>query len=209
VILAVAVKFTAVLLLPFLLIAARPTQRRLRILLGAGLATVPMVALSLALFGFSLPNLHDQATLLTSFSIPMWAATSSASAAARRRCCVWRTSRWCWVVVVLLRRGRDWVSGAGWATLALIASLAWVIPWYVIGLLPLAALGTSVRLRRAAVALSVYLVVTFVPLDRVHPRPAAHRPAEGLGGTGVDDSAEEALAVAELPRADSRHGLDT
>jgi hypothetical protein len=165
--LAVAVKFTAILLLPFLLIAARPTQRRLRILLGAALATIPMVALSLALFGFSLPNLHDQATLLTSWSIPnivgdiigVGGGTPTLLRLANVLLVV--------TVVGLLwrgRNGREWLTGAGWATLALLASLAWVIPWYVIWLLPLAGLSTSLRLRRAAVAASLYLVIAFVPL---------------------------------------------
>src|SRR5262249_38708253 len=67
---AVAVKFTAILLLPFLIIAARPPQRRKRVLVGAALAAIPLVALDLALFGLALPNLKDQSTLLTPFSAP-------------------------------------------------------------------------------------------------------------------------------------------
>ena len=47
--------------------------------------------------------------------------------------------------------------------MALLASLAWLMPWYVIWLLPLAALGTSLRLRRAAIAFTVFLVLTFIP----------------------------------------------
>ena len=70
VMLAVFVKFTAVLLLPFLLIAAKPAERRLRVLAGAVLAAIPLVATSLALFGPVIPNLQDQSTLLTDFSIP-------------------------------------------------------------------------------------------------------------------------------------------
>jgi hypothetical protein len=42
------------------------------------------------------------------------------------------------VVGYQLLRRRDWLSGAGWATLALLASLGWLMPWYVIWLLPLA-----------------------------------------------------------------------
>jgi hypothetical protein len=37
------------------------------------------------------------------------------------------------------------------------------MPWYVIWLLPLAGLGTSIRLRKAALVLTVFLVVTFTP----------------------------------------------
>jgi hypothetical protein len=45
----------------------------------------------------------------------------------------------------------------------LLASLAWLMPWYVIWVLPLAAFGTSLRLRKAAMALSLFLVATFIP----------------------------------------------
>jgi hypothetical protein len=164
---AVAVKFTAILLLPFLLIAATPPQRRLRILVGAALATVPLAALSLALFGFSLPNLADQSTLLTDFSVPNAVGDviglGGGSAALLRLANVLLVV----AVVLLLRRGRDWLSGAGWATLALIASLAWLVPWYVVWLLPIAALTTNVRLRRATALCTVYLVITFIPLTGI------------------------------------------
>ena len=43
-------------------------------------------------------------------------------------------------------------------------SLAWLVPWYVIWVLPLAALAGSVRLRRAAIALTIYLVLAFIPV---------------------------------------------
>ncbi len=67
-------------------------------------------------------------------------------------------------VAWLLYRRREWLSSAGWGTVALIASLAWLMPWYVIWVLPLAALGTSLRLRRTAVVLTVFLIATFMPL---------------------------------------------
>jgi len=62
-----------------------------------------------------------------------------------------------------VRRNRDWISDAGWSTLALIATLAWLVPWYVIWLLPLAALGTSLKLRRVALVFTTYLVIGFAP----------------------------------------------
>ncbi|HEV7174966.1 MAG TPA: hypothetical protein VGN29_05710, partial [Solirubrobacteraceae bacterium] len=42
--------------------------------------------------------------------------------------------------------------------------LAWLVPWYLVWLLPLAALATNVRLRQAALALTVFLVLTFMPV---------------------------------------------
>ena len=36
-----------------------------------------------------------------------------------------------------------WVAPAGWATLALLVASAWLVPWYAIWLMPLAALGSG------------------------------------------------------------------
>jgi hypothetical protein len=162
-VIAVAVKFSAVLLLPFLLVAARPTRRRLQVIYGCILAGVPLLIMSLLLFGLSIPNLSQQGSLLTPFSFPnlfgyligVGGGTSGILRLADLALVV--------AVLLLLRERGDWLSRAGWATFALIASLGWVMPWYVIWLLPLAALGTSVRLRRVAVGLTVFLVLVFLP----------------------------------------------
>ena len=71
------------------------------------------------------------------------------------------------VVLLSLRRPRQWIAGAGWSTLALVASVAWLMPWYLVWVLPLAALSTSVRLRRASLAFTVFLVLTFLPYTGV------------------------------------------
>ncbi len=160
---AIAVKFTAVLLLPFLLLAARPVRRRLRVLIGAGLAALPLLALSVALFGLHLPNLRDQSTLLTEWSIPNVLGILIGAGGGAPWLLRVATAAVVVSVAVLLRRRVEWLTGAGWATFALLASLAWLVPWYVIWLLPLAALSSSVRLRRAAVVLTVFLILTFMP----------------------------------------------
>ena len=165
---AVAVKFTAVLLLPFLLMAARPMKRKRQILVGAALGAVPLIALSLSLFGLSIPNLSDQSSLLTDFSFPnvfglligIGGGTPGLLHLASFAVVV--------VVVYEVYRRRDWLTSAGWCTFALIASLAWLVPWYVVWLLPLAALSTSVRLRRVALALTVFLVLTFLPATSLY-----------------------------------------
>jgi alpha-1,6-mannosyltransferase len=162
--LAVAVKFTAVLLLPFLLVAVRPAQRRmLQIIEGAVLAAIPLALLSLAIFGFSLPNLQDQSTLLTNFSVPNVIGVVLGIGGGTPTLLRVMDLAAVVAVLLLLRRRGDWLARAGWGTLALIASLAWLMPWYVIWLAPLAALGTSPRLRRATLALTVFLVLTFIP----------------------------------------------
>ena len=179
---AVAVKFSAVLLLPFLLVAARPARRRLQVLYGCLLAGIPLLVMSLILFGFSIPNLSQQGSLLTPFSFPnlfgyflgVGGGTSGVLRLADVALVV--------VVVWLLRRDGDWLTRAGWATFALIASLAWVMPWYVIWLLPLAALGSSQRLRRVAVALTVFLVLVFLPSSNKFWNLVNFNPLSGSAG---------------------------
>jgi hypothetical protein len=162
--LAVAVKFTAILMLPFLLVAVWSTRPRMRrIIEGAVLGAIPLLALSIALFGFSLPNLQDQSTLLTNFSVPNVIGLVFGVGGTPALLRVMDLAVVAIVLWLLFRRRGDWLSGVGWATLALICSLAWLMPWYVIWVAPLAALGSSVRLRRATLAFTLFIVVTFLP----------------------------------------------
>jgi hypothetical protein len=161
--LAVAVKFSALLLLPFLLVGVRQARRRRDIVAGAVLAAIPLVAMSLTLFGFSQPNLSGQTELLTTFSIPNLVGLAIGIGGGGPDLLRGAGVGFVLTVAYLVRRRRDWFSDAGWATVALLASLAWLMPWYVIWVLPLAAFGTSLRLRRSAIALSVFLAVTFIP----------------------------------------------
>jgi hypothetical protein len=162
--LAVAVKFNAVLLLPFLLIAPGSVRRALRLAAGAVLAAAPLAAASIAAFGIALPNLSDQSSLVTAFSVPNMVGTLLGIGGATHSVLMIAELALVLVVVVLLVRRRDWLSGAGWATLALLASLAWLMPWYITWVLPFAAVGSSVRLRRAALAFTLFLILAFVPV---------------------------------------------
>ncbi|MGO9975307.1 MAG: glycosyltransferase 87 family protein [Solirubrobacteraceae bacterium] len=161
--LAVAVKLSAIVLLPFMLIGARPAVRRLRVLQGFALAGVPLAAMSLVLFGLALPNLAEQSSVVTGFSVPNLVGLALGLGGSTPG--LLRVANLALVAVVLLslRRPREWIAGSGWSTLALIASIGWLMPWYIVWVLPLAALGSSVRLRRAALAFTVFLVLTFMP----------------------------------------------
>jgi hypothetical protein len=74
---------------------------------------------------------------------------------------------------VLLCCGQAWrqhlpifdrsVTASGWASVALLVTLSWVLPWYVLWVLPLAALSSSRRLRVVALALGVYLIIAWAP----------------------------------------------
>jgi hypothetical protein len=65
---------------------------------------------------------------------------------------------------VLAWRRREAVTAAGWASIALLVTLSWVLPWYVLWVLPLAALSNSRRLRTVALLLGVYFIVAWAPI---------------------------------------------
>jgi hypothetical protein len=58
-------------------------------------------------------------------------------------------------------RGADWLQATGWATLLLLTS-AWLLPWYVVWLLPIAAVAGDARLRAATLAFTAFVVITHV-----------------------------------------------
>ena len=67
---------------------------------------------------------------------------------------------------LLLRvyRGSDWLAGAGWATFAVLATTTWLLPWYVIWWLALAALLRSSNQRLLALVLTVFVIAAQMPL---------------------------------------------
>jgi hypothetical protein len=86
-------------------------------------------------------------------------------------------------IVALLARargGRGWIEGAAAATLVLLATTAWVLPWYIVWALPFAALVRQRAVPVAAVGLTALLLVMqldhFILTDASHhhrPRTAA------------------------------------
>ena len=75
---------------------------------------------------------------------------------------LWRTAR-----------GADWRVAAGWSTIALLASTAWLLPWYAIWVLPLAAVSGDRRLRAATLLLCAYAVLIHLPLAAPLLSPAS------------------------------------
>ena len=60
-------------------------------------------------------------------------------------------------------RGADALRMAAWATFAILIASAWLVPWYLLWLLPLAALAADRRLTVATVALSGWVLAIGVP----------------------------------------------
>jgi hypothetical protein len=167
VITATAIKASGGVLIPVVLAAMLRSPRRLaQVALGMAGAVLVVAAVSLAAFGLHIPDLSTQSRLVTNVSVPnliglavgsggetetLHKLLSAALVLAVVLCCVqaWR------------RRGP--ITASGWASVALLVTLSWVLPWYVLWVLPMAALSSSRRLRAAALVLGVYLIIAWAP----------------------------------------------
>jgi hypothetical protein len=165
---AVAVKASAGVMLPFVLLGA---EHRRAAIAGAALATVLAAAVTFVAFGADAMNflltLQDQQQTVAMFSIPSQASRLVGFDAVTESVrLVGLAALVVSLAVALLltaRRRLDWVTGAGWTTLAGLVTTAWLLPWYVTALLPLAAIGMSRALRVATVLLTLYVIATRVP----------------------------------------------
>jgi hypothetical protein len=167
---AAAVKASAALLLPFALVGTRGEGRR-RALAGMLAAAALVLLAALLAFGGDALNLVDvlgteqQRRGLN--SVPRAASRvlgSHGLSDGVRLAFAVGFGAVALGLLVWVRRGADWVTAAGWATLALLLSTAWLLPWYGAWLMPLAALSGDRRLRLAALAFTaVYLATKILP----------------------------------------------
>ena len=162
---ALAIKTPAVLLLPFLLIGARDKRR---IVVGAAGAGVVLLAMTLIAFGSldPLTSFHNQTGFQTRRSFigqftllqhdPLLTERLQSPATIAFFVLAAVAIVWAW-------RTRRWIEGFGWATAALIASLVWEFPWYVVWLLPVAAIVRGRAIKVAALFISLVLLWGYTP----------------------------------------------
>ncbi len=67
-------------------------------------------------------------------------------------------------LLVWVLRGADWIRAAGWGTFGLLIASAWLAPWYVIWVLPLAAVSRDRPLIAATVLLTLFQAINAVPI---------------------------------------------
>ena len=177
----VGVKASAGLVVPFAVFAPAQMRERARVALAAlaallALALLAVVGFGVHAFGF-LDALNEQQQLIATHSIPQetarwlgmaglpvwWRDLFTAAFAATLALTLWRT----W-------KGADWRTMAGWATIALLLCTAWLLPWYAVWALPLAALGDSRRLRVATLAVCAYAILIHLPLAEPVLSPPRH-----------------------------------
>ncbi len=162
----IAFKVSAGIALPFALLGA---GRRGRLLTGAAVALLAVAAMAGLVFDWhwlGAVTLAGQSQGHTShLSIP----TTTARLLGLSK----DTARAFFLVAFALLlahllawtyRGGDWIRAAAWATTALLLATAWLLPWYLLWPLPLAALSRDKLLQALLLGLTAYQLGARIPL---------------------------------------------
>ena len=184
----VGIKVTAGIVLPFLVLAPPRWGERARTAAAAAAGLAAIAALGLVGFGSHalgfLNAVGEQQQLVAVHSVPAETA---------RLFGLQGTPSWwrhCFIAAFVLvfayalwrvARGADWRVAAGWTTLALLLSTAWLLPWYAIWPLPLAAVSADRRLRAATLVVCAYALLIHLTLaDPLLSPPRVHAVAHHL-----------------------------
>jgi len=163
---AFAVKASTIALAPFALLG---TRSRGRLLLGELLAAAAVVAAAYLAFGwdwthaFALAGENQDRTSHMSVPITLARLTGLDPDPVRAAVLVLYGAA---VLFLLVQtwRGADWLRMAAWASLGLLLATAWLLPWYLIWVLPLAAIARDRPLQLLTLALTAYQLGARIPL---------------------------------------------
>jgi hypothetical protein len=157
---AAAVKLSAGLVLPFLVLGVR---RRARVAAAVAGTAAALAALGVLVFGPDLTRMLDALRVQDRYGystislngfprhyLHLSRAGPHTKLALKVAFVVVSTGLGLWCL-----RTRNWLSAAGWSTFVLLLTMGWVLPWYIWWLLPLAALARSRLLVPATVALTL------------------------------------------------------
>lgn len=158
-------KASAALAAPFPLLGSR----RPWAFAGAAAGVGAIAALAVGVFGVSSlgsigPLGRDQATTIR-YSVPATAARLLDLGVGPVR----YTALAIYLLALLFLfvwtlRGGDWLRATGWATFGLLLATGWLMPWYVIWVLPFAAVVKDTPLRAGTLALCAFQLINRVPL---------------------------------------------
>jgi len=155
-------------LLPVVLAGLLHRRRDLlQVMLGMALSAVALGVCSVIAFGPHFPDLATQGRLVTMTSLPNLFGLALGQGGESTTLRVLLSGVLVVVVAacsLLAWRRRESITAAGWASVALLVTLSWVLPWYVLWVLPLAALSSSRRLRTTALLVGVYMIIAWAPL---------------------------------------------
>ena len=165
---AATVKASGVVLLPIVLAGLIHSPRRLLQSAGGMIAAGALLAaISVMAFGLHLPDLSTQSRLVTTLSpsnLLGLALGSGGATASLLHLLSGVLAAAVLAACVMAWRKRDSITPAGWASVALLLTLSWVLPWYVLWVLPMAALSRSRALRSTALVFGAFFVLAWAPL---------------------------------------------
>jgi glycosyl transferase family 87 len=179
---AAAIKSSAALIAPFALLGTRnppPTGRKVepqatfrpvgRLLLGAGVAAGVVCLGGWLAFGWDWLHVvwlaGEKQGRTSHLSIPTTTArltgldpdATHVAALALYTALVAYLLTWTW-------RGGDWLRAAAWATFGLLIATSWLLPWYLIWPLPLAAISRDRPLQLLLLVLTAFQLSARIPL---------------------------------------------
>jgi len=163
---ALAIKAPTAIAAPFALLGA---GRGRRLLLGAALALAAIALASQAVFGAhwieALEAAGRSQNRTSHLSVPTTVARVSGigEGGARVVALVLYASLLAYLLV-WTQRGGDWLRASAWASLGLLLASAWLLPWYLIWALPLAALSRDRPLQLLVLALTAFQLGARIPL---------------------------------------------
>ncbi len=166
---AAAVKASSLVLAPFALVASVRERTWPRLLAGGAVGALAIAAAAYLAFGwdwagaFGLAGENQDRTSYMSIPITLARLTGLDPDPVRAAALVLYAA----AVAYLLARvwqGADWVRAAAWASLGLLLATAWLLPWYLIWVLPLAAISRDRPLQLLVLALTAYQLGARIPL---------------------------------------------
>jgi hypothetical protein len=163
---AVGVKASAGLAAPFALLGA---GRRGRFVLGVLLGAAALVLIALPAFGLHWLSAIDVAggnlDRNSYMSLPITVArlTGLDDVLLRHAALYLYAALFAWLLYRTWRGG-DWVRAAGWASAGALLATTWLLPWYLIWALPLAAISRDRSLQLLVLAITAFQLGTRIPL---------------------------------------------
>ncbi len=179
---AFAIKAPAALAAPFALLSAAKMEPSTpyrghkapfwpvgRVLVGAGMAALAIGLAAYAAFGWSwldaigLAGENQHRTSHMSVPITFARITGLDPSAVRATALALFAAAFAYLLFKTWQ-GADWLRNAAWASFALLLATAWLLPWYLIWTLPLAALSRDRPLQLLVLALTAYHLPARMPL---------------------------------------------
>jgi hypothetical protein len=162
-VLAVAIKASAAVLLPVFLAAGH----RRGLIRGGLAAAIVLGAASVIAFGLHTPDLSTQSRLVTAIGLPnllgLALGQGGETPALHLAVQVALLGVLGGCTIAVARGSLNWLTAAALVLCALTVSLSWAVPWYLLWVLPFAALSPARRIRGAVVVLGAYFLIAFMP----------------------------------------------